>query len=127
MLKKSSMDDRTRFGICGIDCMTCSIHLRTEEELDYWRSRNADLEKVTCDGCRSDRSACHWSGDCALLNCCLYEKKLDFCGECTDFPCHKILEWAGQWEQHRTAVEKMKEMRVLGKDNWIRQRLTEAG
>jgi hypothetical protein len=121
------MDNRTRFGVCGLDCMTCSIHLRTEEELDYWRSRNVDLDKVACNGCRSDESACHWSGDCVLLNCCLYEKELDFCGECSDFPCDKVLDWAGEWEHHRTAVEQMKEMKTLGKDRWIEQRLIDDG
>jgi hypothetical protein len=119
------MDDRTRFGICGLDCMNCSIHLRTQEELDYWKNRDVDLNRIACNGCRSDRNACHWSGDCILLNCCLYERKMDFCGECSDFPCNKVLDWAGEWEHHRIAVEKMKEMKVVGKDNWINQRLIE--
>jgi len=48
------MDDRTRFAVCGIDCMTCSIHLRTEEELEYHKSHKRDLDKVRCDGCRSE-------------------------------------------------------------------------
>jgi len=48
------MDDRTRFAVCGIDCMTCSIHLRTEEELDYQKSRNRAPDKVRCDGWRSE-------------------------------------------------------------------------
>ena len=120
------MDDTTRFAVCGIDCMRCSIHLRTEEELKYWRARNVDLDRIACDGCRSDRNGCHWSGDCALLICCLYEKKLDFCGECPDFPCQKVSEWAEEWEHHSIAVESMKEMKAVGKENWIRQRLAEA-
>lgn len=117
------MDDRTRFGICGLDCMNCSIHLRTEEELNYWRNQNVDLNNVACKGCRSDRNDCHWSGDCTLLDCCYYEKKMDFCGECSDFPCNKALEWVGEMEHHRKAVEKMKRMKVVGKDNWIQERL----
>ena len=119
------MDDTTRFAVCGIDCMTCSIHLRTEEELEYQRSRNRDPDKVRCDGCRSDRNACHWGSDCVLLYCCLYERGLDFCGECSDFPCDKVIEWAGEWEHHRIAVEKMKRMKEVGKDRWIEERLAE--
>ncbi len=121
------MDDTTRFAVCGIDCMTCSIHLRTEEELEYQKSRNRDADMVRCDGCRSDRNACHWGRDCALLECCVYERGLEFCGECPDFPCHKVSEWAGEWDHHRIAVEKMKEMKAVRKENWMRQRLAEAG
>ena len=120
------MDDRTRFAVCGIDCMSCSIHLRTEEELNHWRDKNADLDKIACNGCRSDRNACHWSGDCAMLNWCLFEKKLDFCGECPEFPCKKVATWAGEWEHHRIAVDRMKQMNAVGKDNWIRERLAES-
>jgi len=136
------MNDETRFAVCGIDCMTCSIHLRTEEELEYQQSQNRDPDKVACNGCRSNTNAClgveypydslrgtgvinDWGKDCVLLNCCIYEKGLDFCGECSDFPCDKVTEWAGEWEHHRTAVEKMKEMKALGKEDWIRQRLAE--
>ena len=117
------MDDRTRFGICGLDCMNCSIHLRTEEELNYWRNQNVDPNGIACNGCRSDRNDCHWSRDCTLLDCCFYEKKMDFCGECSDFPCNKVLEWIGEMEHHRIAVEKMKRMKVVGKANWIQERL----
>ena len=74
------MDDRTRFAVCGIDCITCSIHLRTEEALQYQKSKNRDPDRVACDGCRSDRNSCHWGRDCALLNCCHYEKGLDLRG-----------------------------------------------
>jgi hypothetical protein len=121
------MNDRTRFAVCGIDCMTCSIHLRTEEELEYQKSKNRDPAKVACDGCRSDRNSCHWGKDCPLLNCCLYERGLEFCGECPDFPCDEVRRWAGEWEHHKIAVEKMKELKALGKETWIRQRLAEAG
>ena len=118
------MDNRTRFGICGLDCMNCSIHLRTEEELNYWKNQNVDSNRIACNGCRSDRNDRHWSRDCTLLDCCFYQKKTDFCGECSDFPCNEVLEWIGGMEHHRIAVEKMKRMEVVGKDNWIQERLS---
>jgi len=49
---------------------------------------------------------------------------MDFCGECSDFPCNEVLEWIGGMEHHRIAVEKMKRMKVVGKDNWIQERLS---
>ncbi|MBN2362964.1 DUF3795 domain-containing protein [candidate division WOR-3 bacterium] len=117
------MKNAERLGICGLDCMNCSIHLRTDEELEYWKSINVDTEKIGCDGCRSDRTKCHWSGDCELLNCCFYGKKLDFCGECGDFPCKKVVNWISGMAHHKAAVENMMKMKEIGKDEWIKERL----
>jgi len=47
--RRGKMDDRTRFAVCGIDSMRCSIHLSTREELNYWRAKNVDLDKIACD------------------------------------------------------------------------------
>ena len=42
------MGDTTRFAVCGIDGMRCSIHLSTKEELNYWRAKNVDPDKIAC-------------------------------------------------------------------------------
>jgi hypothetical protein len=104
---------------CGLDCSSCSIHLRTEEELDYWRGQNVDLEKIRCDGCRSDRKGDHWSPQCKILICCVDEKGLEFCSQCDEFPCHILEEWIGGMDHHAKAVEKLKEMKEMGTEEWL--------
>lgn len=99
---------------CGLDCTQCSIHLRTEEELEYWRKQNVDPETIRCDGCRSDRKGHHWSPDCEILQCCVYERALEFCAQCPDFLCSKLEEWGKEYEHHARGVEKLKEMRAKG-------------
>lgn len=112
---------------CGLDCFNCSIRLRTDEELDYWRGRNVDTDKIRCDGCRSDRSGHHWSPQCKILQCCVYDKKLEFCAECPDFPCHSLEEWGKEYDHHAKAVERLKEMKATGAEEWVRQHIMRNG
>lgn len=108
---------------CGLDCFNCSIRLRTDEELNYWRSRNVDTDKIRCDGCRSDRGGHHWSPQCRILQCCVYDKKLEFCAECPEFPCSSIETWGRAYDHHAKAVERLKEMKKVGVEQWVGQYL----
>ncbi len=107
---------------CGLNCSYCPVHLRAKEELDYYRERNVDPEKVRCDGCRSDRKGHHWLPDCEILKCCVYDRKLEFCCQCPDFPCPALEEWGREYEHHGWAVENLKKMKELGIDKWMEER-----
>ena len=116
--------DRPRrwyLGMCGLDCSQCTIHLRTKEELDYWKSRNADLDKIRCDGCRSERrEGRHWSWNCRLVECCVDKKGLEFCAQCADLDsCALVEEFAQSLEHHRDALERLREMRQVGVERWL--------
>lgn len=93
--------------------------MRTEEELAYWREKGADLDKIRCDGCRSDRSGHHWSSDCRILACCVYEKRLSYCSECDEFPCETLSKWGAEWEHHAKALERLREMKAQGTEAWL--------
>jgi hypothetical protein len=120
------MTDKPRrwyLSVCGLDCGKCTIHLRTKEELDYWRSQKADLDKVRCGGCRSERvEGRHWSWDCKMVECCVGKKGLEFCAECGDLDsCALIREFAESLDHHRTAVARLREMRQIGVVRWLRE------
>jgi len=104
---------------CCLDCSGCPIHLRTEEELDYWRKLEADLEKIRCNGCRSDPKDHHWAPDCEILHCCVYEKGFEFCSQCPDFPCQVIKDWEKQYKTHAQAVKRLLEMKEKGTEKWL--------
>ena len=112
---------------CGLDCYSCPIRLRTEEELDYWRRQNVDTDKIRCDGCRSDRAGDHWAPECKILQCCIYEKKFEFCAQCADLPCPSLKEWGMEYEHHAKAVERLKEMRKTGVEPWLQRYLKAQG
>lgn len=105
--------------VCGLDCSTCSIHTREGHILKYFEEKGIDPQKIKCDGCRSERNENHWSKDCELLLCCIDKKNKEFCGECDDFPCDKIIEWAKGDEGYQEAMAKMQKMKQIDKAEWL--------
>ena len=107
------------FSPCGLSCDQCGIHLRTRDELAYWKSQNVDLDKIRCDGCRSSLEGNHWSPSCKILTCCVYKKELSYCTQCDEFPCKILLNWADEYAGHAKAVERLKEMKKQGVVQWL--------
>jgi len=71
--------DEKLLGKCGFYCKACPTFL-----------------KGNCQGCVDE----HIRGDCFTRDCVL-DKKLDFCGECENFPCNTILT-----KPHSTVLDK---------------------
>ena len=116
---KNTTERRWFLTPCGLDCYGCPIRLRAEEELNYWAERNVDLDKIRCDGCRSERCENHWSPDCKILDCCVYKHGYEFCAQCPDFPCPTLEEWASEYEHHGEAVQGLKRMKRIGIKKWL--------
>jgi hypothetical protein len=104
---------------CGLDCSGCGIRLRTEEEMAYWKTKNVDLNKIKCNGCRSERNENHWSPDCQILDCCVYKRGYEFCAECDSFPCSIFSDWEAGLEHHKRAIERLSEMKKTGVEKWF--------
>lgn len=66
----------TNFSVCGIDCSKCS----------YSINKN-------CAGCRivAPEGKCVWGGRCELHDCAV-DQHLQHCGNCSKFPCQKLIE-----------------------------------
>lgn len=65
---------------CGIYCSECKF-----------------LKENVCLGCTNIEKP-FWGDSCAIKDCCK-EKKVDCCGECTDFPCELLNSFAYDKEQ----------------------------
>jgi hypothetical protein len=83
--------------VCGIDCFNCGLYYTNidsffenmpEAKKAGFVSRGMTKEKLLCKGCRI--SGCTMLVDkCETLEC-VKSKNLDFCFECSDFPCSKL-------------------------------------
>jgi hypothetical protein len=94
-------------GACGLDCASCEIRrlpfdaeaaaktvawFRQEGWLEESEGvKEALVRSMYCQGCLGDRSR-HWSADCWILQCCVDRKHLQFCAECGDFPCPRLID-----------------------------------
>lgn len=83
---------------CGLDCKNCSFYLAKEND-KYKKALSNKLglepEKVICNGCRNINGECQalknlgFSGICKIFQC-VKTKKVEFCFECSDFPCNLL-------------------------------------
>ena len=76
--ENNSMDEKL-LGKCGFYCGACPTYI-----------------KGGCRGCEEE----HTTGDCFTRDC-VKEKKLNFCGECKNFPCDTIMT-----KPHSTVLDK---------------------
>ena len=88
-------------GVCCIDCSQCDIQLAPNDPelaarlVVHFKSlghEEANADWFHCQGCRGTRDPLiHWSHDCALLQCCVDARGLEYCYECEDFEkCYKV-------------------------------------
>lgn len=104
--------------VCGLECHKCDIFQATDDpkaaqKIADWfkKERNEDvrLENIRCLGCKEDRTK-HWSFDCWILKCCVDEKSLEFCYECDQFPCEKLIQWSKECKGYEEALDRLKNM-----------------
>jgi len=77
---------------CGIDCGNCELYTcRNDARLfSALILRGIPADKIPCDGCRSIDGNCPViEGQCETHNC-VEAKKVEYCFECSDFPCVKL-------------------------------------
>jgi len=91
------------------------------EDFDYVEFRKgldffSKDPRVICQSCcKSGRSGYL---ACEIRKCC-QEHGLDVCFECSEFPCSKV-------EKNAEMIERAKEYRELGKDEWLRRQIEKA-
>jgi hypothetical protein len=78
-----------------------------------WIGENEGAEGVMkkaplCKGCWNTTEDCFFrcgsSGECNLRDCCT-KKQINHCGDCIDFPCVKYMEFVGDLDHHKKAME----------------------
>lgn len=90
---------------CGIDCEACSYR-----------------EQTGCPGCPASGGKLFW-GECALARCCM-EKGHDHCGQCRDFPCAMLNEYAYDPKQgdQGARIRNLQAWNTEGYDAWRAKR-----
>jgi hypothetical protein len=79
---------------CGLHCGMCPLYkaLSDEKLRDTLSQRmNLPLEKAKCEGCRSVDGHCPVIGEQCATYVCAKEKEVEFCYDCPEFPCSKLM------------------------------------
>jgi hypothetical protein len=96
--------------VCGLFCPACTVYIGSMEEPARLKALSgrfgATVEDMECHGCRSEKRGLYCNKACKTTKCAS-EKGLDFCGQCSEYPCaelkafqsqmpHRIELWASQ-------------------------------
>jgi hypothetical protein len=107
---------------CGIDCFNCEVYetnITDDTRQKFAALVNLSPDKVSCKGCRvQDGCRLHW-GRCDTLEC-VKEHNLEFCFECTKFPCEMLCPSAesAQRYPHNLKLYNLCRIKLLGKERW---------
>lgn len=120
--------DKSSIAVCGLICEGCDILIACTDyvlanKISEWFKENTDTDvspdDISCGGCRGPRDE-HWSPECEILLCCIDDKDLEFCYQCDEFVCEMLEEWAGKSERYNEGVERLKEIKSVGLDEWLK-------
>lgn len=87
-------------GACGLDCILCPRYY-TEG-------------KSKCKGCGSEYS--YAAIGCKIFRCCVKERSLETCAECSDFPCSRLdgIDEGDSFVTHRKIMPNLKFIKEHG-------------
>lgn len=106
---------------CGLDCSTCNIYQAGFDDdiarkTIAWFKENHQVDLTPddfrCQGCRGDLAR-HWSPDCWIRACCFDEKGLEFCSQCREFPCDRLVEWSRSGSTYAEALDYLRHMQAI--------------
>ncbi|MBN1690341.1 MAG: DUF3795 domain-containing protein [Dehalococcoidia bacterium] len=117
------MDKNALAAPCGIHCGLCPLNLAiNDERLRNRLSETLQLppEKVSCTGCRSIDGRCPVIGEQCATWICVRSKGLEFCSECIDFPCVKLMPCSDRAERlpHNIKIASLALRKNKGSFEW---------
>jgi hypothetical protein len=130
-MSRNEAPDPRWIAACGLDCGSCEIRRLPFDEkaaqktIGWYRQMGwlkedegvADAleRKMYCSACKGDRSA-HWSVNedgtctCWILACCVDQKGLEFCSNCNEFPCERLVDWSKTDHSYTAALHRLEGM-----------------
>lgn len=102
-------DDLKLAAPCGLYCGVC---------VDY-------LDKI-CHGCHCTCGTCGSSEcheECGIHKCCVEEKGLDTCCDCSELPCSKLIQFCYSpiWSTHFPIIENLRRQKIIGIEKWVKE------
>ena len=107
---------------CGIYCGACeTLHAFREGRLEeHAKLCGEDPALLKCAGCKTDVNATYCVG-CHFRDCSR-DKGIEFCFECEDFPCAKLVAFRNdECPHHSSVLKNLETIREKGVDEWLKE------
>jgi len=119
------MDYRRMTAPCGLDCFNCPVYLAREDEglrTKISQRMGIPAEQASCQGCRNEKGTIpflNMNEPCSVYKC-TEEKGIDFCYDCSDFPCDHLHPYADKASllPHNTKVFNLCLIKKMGLETW---------
>jgi len=83
------------------------------------------FQRGTCKGCRSGAGEClKYRKICRIYECCIAERKFDFCNQCDEFPCKKFNEFFETPAWYSEVVNNLERIKEVGVEKWLKEEET---
>ena len=120
--------EKKNVAVCGLYCGICPVYRApTDRALAKRIASNLGIkaEDVCCLGCRVEKGNISIIGPpiCKTYDCCANEKKLEFCYQCPEFPCLKLVPCADRAQEipHNTKIYGLLRLKKVGVEGWIKE------
>lgn len=113
--------DKKLTAVCGLFCASCTVYIGNQEDperLKIMAERlNCSTEELICEGCRSDKLALHCR-NCSF-KLCTKKKEVDFCGDCSEFPCDELKNFQKQLPHRIELWDYQHRIKKVGFEKWF--------
>ena len=107
---------------CGLYCGACDTLIANREKRahELAKNRGRSLEDVTCNGCKTNIISVYCR-KCELRKCAK-DKEVEFCSECPEYPCQKLMDFRhDKYSHHSVVIKNLDFIKNHGLDNWLRE------
>ncbi len=113
--------DKRLAAVCGLFCSACTVFIGTKEGPERLRvmARRVQrpLEEMQCNGCRSTKRCYYCETKCTMAKCAA-AKKVDFCGECTEYPCKDLKAFQAEMPHRIELWKAQARIKEAGWEKW---------
>jgi hypothetical protein len=113
--------DKKLAAVCGLFCPSCSLFIGTVEDPELLKTMSKriqhPIEEVECHGCRSEKRAYYCNDNCKMTKCAA-EKGIDFCAECSEYPCVELKNFQSEMPHRIELWESQKRIKEAGYEKW---------
>jgi hypothetical protein len=125
------MDYKNLTAPCGKDCFNCPLYIGEENKENrkkFLERKNISDDKYRCKGCRENKGYCPGLEILGINpNCktykCVEEHKVEYCFECSEFPCQKLQPVSDRAEHvpHALKICNLVMIQKMGLEKWAKE------
>ncbi len=122
--KNPCVPDKRLAAVCGLFCPSCGVYIGTHENpaiLEGMARRfGRQVEKLNCNGCRSDKRCFYCEELCTMYKCAA-DRGIDFCGQCAEYPCAELKAFQAAAPHRIELWESQERIKEVGYEQWYKE------